>query len=119
MTPGSDEQEYAAQDIPEDEKKIENEIQRKGLNAPRLTPTLINETIVSEAYYVFPGTTLTICCLTLRNGYTVTGESASASPENFDEAIGRRIAKDNARQKIWSLEGYLLRQSLWANRNMK
>lgn len=97
------------------EAEIENEIQAKGLNAPRLSPTMISETIVGEAYYIFPGTTLTICCLTLRNGFTVTGESAAASPENFDEQIGRRIAKDNARNKIWALEGYLLRQSLWAN----
>jgi hypothetical protein len=44
----------------------------------------------------------------------VTGESAAASPENYDEAIGRKIARDNARQKIWSLEGYLLREKLAA-----
>ncbi len=82
------------------------------MNAPRLSPTLIAEQIVSEAYYVFPNTTMTICCLTLRNGYNVIGESAAASPENFDEEIGKRIAKDNARNKIWALEGYLLRSKL-------
>ena len=63
-------------------------------------------------YHVFDGTTLTVCCLTLRNGYTVTGESAAASPENFDEEIGKKIARQNAREKIWALEGYLLRQNL-------
>lgn len=94
------------------EQQIENEIQRKGLNAPRLTPDMIDATIVSEQYHVFPGTTMTVCALTLRNGYLVTGESAAASPENFDQAIGRKIARDNARNKIWSLEGYLLRESL-------
>lgn len=102
-----------------DEDAIEKEIQDKGLNAPRLSPTMINETVVSEAYYVFPGTTLTICCLTLRNGFNVIGESASASPENFDEQIGRQIAKDNARQKIWALEGYLLKQNLWAMKTQR
>lgn len=91
---------------------LEQELQRKGLNAPRLSPTIINEQIVKEDYYVFPGTTMTICCLTLRNGFNVTGESATASSENFDETIGRRIAKDNARLKIWALEGYLLRSKL-------
>ena len=95
-----------------DDNAIEEQIQAKGLNAPRLTPTLINEQIVSEAFYIFPGTTLTICALTLRNGFIVTGESASASPENFDEDIGRTIARDNARNKIWALEGYLLRSKL-------
>lgn len=94
------------------EAEIENEIQAKGLNAPRLTPDLIDAAIVSEQYHVFPGTTMTVCALTLRNGYIVTGESAAASPENFDTAIGRRIARDNARNKIWALEGYLLRQRL-------
>ena len=95
-----------------DEAKIEAEIQTKGLNAPRLNPTMIDNTIVGEAFHVFPGTTLTVCCLTLRNGYQVTGESAAASPENFNQEIGRKIARDNARNKIWALEGYLLRERL-------
>lgn len=97
-----------------DEAKIEAEIQRKGLNAPRLTPDLIDAAIVSEQYHVFPGTTMTVCALSLRNGYIVTGESAAASPENFDKEIGRKIARDNARNKIWALEGYLLREKLAA-----
>ena len=96
------------------ETEIENEIQAKGLNAPRLTPALIDAAIVSEQYHVFPGTTMTVCALTLRNGYIVTGESAAASPDNFDEAIGRKIARENARNKIWALEGYLLREKLAA-----
>ncbi len=95
-----------------DELYLEEEIVRKGLNAPRLTPAMIDAQIVSEQYHVFPGTTMTLCALTLRNGFIVTGESAAASPENFDEAIGRRIARDNARNKIWSLEGYALRNAL-------
>ena len=95
-----------------DEAQIEAEIQAKGLNAPRLSPDMIDATIIFEAYHVFPGTTLTVCALSLRNGYTVTGESAAASPANFDQAIGRKIARDNARNKIWALEGYLLREKL-------
>jgi hypothetical protein len=94
------------------EQQIEKEIQAKGLNAPRLNPQMIDDAIASEQYYVFPGTTLTVCALTLRNGYIVTGESAAASPESFDQAIGRKIARENARNKIWSLEGYLLREFL-------
>lgn len=96
------------------EASIEAEIKSKGLTAPRVTPEQVDAQIVGEAFYVFPGTTLTICALTLRNGFIVTGESASASPENFDEAIGRRIARDNARSKIWALEGYWLRSRLTA-----
>lgn len=97
------------------EKDIESEIQAKGLDAPRITPELVDSVIEGEQYHVFHGTTLTVCCLTLENGYTVTGESAAASPENFDEAIGRKIARQNARDKIWALEGYLLRQRLYEN----
>lgn len=95
-----------------DEQSIEKEINDKGLNAPRLKPDDIDATIVAEQYHVFKGTTLTVACLTLRNGFTVTGESAAASPENFDEEIGRKIARENARNKIWALEGYLLRDRL-------
>jgi hypothetical protein len=95
------------------EASIEAEIQTKGLNAPRLTPAMIDAAIVSEDYHVFPGTTMTVCALKLRNGFVVIGESAAASPENFDEAIGKRIARDNARNRIWALEGYKLRDQLY------
>lgn len=94
------------------EASIEAEIQAKGKTAPRLTPQLIDDTIAGETYHVFPGTTLTMCVLTLRNGFTVTGESAAASPTNFDEEIGKKIARVNAREKIWALEGYLLKERL-------
>lgn len=94
------------------EQAIENELQAKGLNAPRIAPAKIDAVIVGEDYHVFPGTTLTVCCLKLLNGFTVTGESAAASPENFNVEIGRKIARENARAKIWALEGYLLREKL-------
>ena len=55
---------------------------------------------------------LTFCVLVLRNGFTVTGESACASPENFDAEIGRKIARKNAIEKIWPLLGFSLRQKL-------
>lgn len=97
------------------EAEIEKEIQEKGLNAPRLTPAMIDAQIRSEAYHIFIGTTVTVCCLTLQNGYCVIGESAAASPENFNEDIGRKIAFKNARDKIWALEGYLLRHNLAGN----
>lgn len=96
-----------------DEKAIEQEIQDKGLNAPRLTPEDIDAAIVGEDYHVFPGTTVTVCLLKLRNGYSVLGESAAVSLENFDAEIGRKIARENARNKIWQLEGYRLREQLY------
>lgn len=95
-----------------DEQALNQHLVDKGLTAPRITPEHIDSVIASEQYHVFEDTTVTVCLLKLRNGFTVTGESACASPENFDPAVGRAIAKRNARDKIWALEGYLLRESL-------
>lgn len=95
------------------EAQLEQEIQDKGLNAPRLTPAHIDSVIASAQYHVFDGSQLTVCCLTLKNGFTVTGESACASPENFNAQIGKSISHTNARKKIWALEGYLLKERLF------
>lgn len=110
---------------------IEHEIQAKGLNAPRVTPGDLDGNIASEHFFTardgLLGATgtyrpegrsipsldfLTFCVLVLRNGFTVTGESACASPENFDAEIGRRIARQNAVAKVWPLMGYELRTQL-------
>jgi len=77
--------------------------------APRVTPEQVDAAIIGEQYHRFEGTTLTICCLTLANGFAVTGESACVSPENFDAELGMRIAKENAKRKVWDFEGYALR----------
>lgn len=107
-----------------DEATIEEEIVRKGKTAPRLTPQHIDDQIVSErwgrASELFnepnsvPLQCLTVCVVTLRNGFTLVGKSACASPENFDLEIGGKIARDDARKQIWALEGYLLRSKLAA-----
>lgn len=97
-----------------DEKQIEQEIQDKGLTAKRITPEMLDAEITDEQFHLFEGSCLTVCCLTLKNGFTVTGESACASPENFNEEIGQRIAKSNARDKIWPLLGFRLRDELAA-----
>lgn len=94
------------------ENQIEKEIVEKGLTAPRITPDSIVAKIKSVDYHVFEGSCLTVCCLTLQNGFNVTGESACASPENFDAEIGQKIAFENAKNKIWALEGYLLKERL-------
>lgn len=112
---------------------IEQDIQDKGLTAPRITPDDVETNIVSEHYFTasdgVTGATglhkavitdsnpesldlLTFCVLVLRNGFTVTGESACASPENFDAEIGRKIAYQNAVDKIWPLMGYELKSKL-------
>ena len=109
------------------DQSIEAEIQANGKTAPRVTPADIEANIASEHYFtardgrrgalheetyvgrekptpdnsdLLPLDLLTFCVLVLQNGFTVTGESACASPENFDAEIGRRIARENAVQKI-------------------
>ena len=118
--------------------QIEQEIQAKGLTAPRITPDDLAANIVGEHYFtaadgvagaftnaqvaqgrgVYPDEIgqlktelrlLTFCVLVLRNGFTVTGESACASPENFDAEAGRIAARRNAENKIWPLMGYELK----------
>lgn len=109
------------------DQQIEQEIQAKGLTAPRVTPADIEAAIASEHYFTAEDgviwannddelppvlSLLTFCVLVLKNGFTVTGESACASPENFDAKIGRDVARQNAVNKIWPLLGYALKQEL-------
>ncbi|AVJ25453.1 MULTISPECIES: Gp49 family protein [Pseudomonas] len=124
------------------DQAIEQEIQAKGLTAPRVTPADLQANIASEHYFTAVDGVLgayknnddvrvevispdwevprsieslgllTFCVLVLRNGFTVTGESACASPENFDTEVGRKIARDNAVAKVWPLMGYALKQQL-------
>lgn len=94
----------------EHEKKIEKEIQEKGLNAPRLSPAGIDAVIVDKTFTNLPSGKCVVCEITLKNGFTVRGESACVSPENFDQHIGNEIAFKNARDKVWQLEGYLLQE---------
>lgn len=97
-----------------DEQALENTLQAKGLVFPRVTPEQIDSVIVEKQFFR-PTGTLTICVLTLKNGFNVTGESACVDPRNFDEQVGRDIAYRNARDKIWSLEGYHLASKIQEN----
>lgn len=121
------------------DSQIEKEIQAKGLTAPRVTPADVEENIASERYFTAADGVLgayrnggdvhphggspdekeyqalgllTFCVLVLKNGFTVTGESACASPENFDAELGRKIARQNAVAKIWPLIAYELKSKL-------
>ena len=107
------------------DQEIEQQIQAKGKTAPRVTPVDIEANIAAELCFTVGNAAdalgvptsdstrlLTICVLTLRNGFTVTGESACASPENFDAEVGRKIARDNAVAKVWPLMGYELKERL-------
>jgi hypothetical protein len=111
------------------DQSIEQAIQTKGLTAPRITPTDVENQIAGTYFFTaaegvcaserrdvvetpVPLRRLTFCVLILANGFTVTGESACASPENFDRDIGRKIARQNAAAKVWPLLGFRLRDLL-------
>ena len=117
------------------DQTIEQEIQAKGLTAPRITPQDIEANIDRAFYFTAKQGAervamdngshaagephhgqalglLTFCVLVLRNGFTVTGESACVSPENFDAEIGRRVARENAVNKMWPLLGYALKDKM-------
>lgn len=119
------------------DQQIEQEIQAKGLTAPRVKPADLEAEIDGEYYFTAADGVqggyhkqdeltrltgahgelglLTFCVLRLRNGFTVTGESACASPENFDAALGQKIARQKAVEKIWPLLGFRLRDKLAAS----
>jgi hypothetical protein len=96
----------------QNDQAIEQEIQAKGLTAPRLTPDDIDAAIISATFTTLPSGKVMVCELTLRNGFTVRGEAATVSKENFNEEIGQKISHQNARDKVWELEGYLLQERL-------
>ena len=112
------------------DQAIDRAIVSAGANvAPSVTPADIEAAIASEWYINaadgvpeddfhppvpsnHPLRQLTICVLVLKNGFTVTGESACVSPENFNAEIGRRVARENAIDKMWPLLGYALKIKL-------
>lgn len=81
--------------------------------APRVTLESMEGKIASESYTVIDGI-LTLCTIKMQNGFYITGESAPASPENFNAELGRKFARENAVRQLWRLEGYALREKLAA-----
>lgn len=96
--------------------QIEQDIQAKGLTAPRITPADIEANIVHTDVVTFTTHSRQVlrwAVLTTRNGFAVTGKpSCSVSPENDDPEIGARIAIENAKGELWALMGYALKERL-------
>jgi hypothetical protein len=76
----------------------------------RITVADMQAKVKSSTYTRLPDSTTTVCQITLENGYTLVGTSACVDPANFNQAVGEKIAYDNAFEKLWDLEGYLLKQ---------
>lgn len=107
---------------------IEQEAVDVAIPGPRVTPGDIEGDIATEWYFTagdgVEGATggdmdyspelrwITFCVLVLRNGFTVTGESACVRLEDFDADLGCLIARRNAVDKVWPLMGYALKDRL-------
>jgi hypothetical protein len=94
------------------EVATESQLQAHGVSAPRLQPADIDAAIVGKTFTTLPSGKVMVCELTLRNGFTVRGEAAVVSVANFRQDVGERISYENARNKVWELEGYLLQERL-------
>lgn len=77
----------------------------------KVTRTSIEQKI-AKVGYIQVGQKLTLAIVTMKNGYEVVGESACVDPANFDAKLGEQYALENAIEKIWPLEGYLLQEKL-------
>lgn len=94
------------------DNKIENELVALGADAPRLKPESLELKIIEEKYIKL-SERMMICILILENGYEVIGESSCIDPKNFDEGIGKQVSKQNAINKFWPIEGYLLKEKIY------
>lgn len=104
------------------DQQIEQEIQAKGLTAPRITPEHINDLMERVIFNIVvpEGTTSTFAHAYLDGKFHLaTGHSACVSPENFNAEIGQKIALNKAeamaKDKLWELEGYRLYACLHDN----
>ena len=101
------------------DSQMEQDIQKLNLNAPRITPEHIEALVLKCTYhvYVVPDTTTTVAVAFDKNGFSLcTAIMACASPENFNEELGRKYAVEKAErlatEKLWELEGYRLKCAL-------
>lgn len=109
--PIPDEEEFTQ---PTDEKDLMSSTEQVPGAFPKITPDDLTNEIVEVDYHVFPGTTVTVALLKLKNGFSVVGESACADPRNFDPMIGMELAFANGKNKLWPLLGFRLRDQLAA-----
>ena len=93
--------------------------------APRVSLQSMKDNIAGEFFFTAsdalnalqmpalpPTEVLSICILVMKNGFSVIGKSAPASPENFNAELGRKLAYEDAIRQVWPLEGYALRSKL-------
>ncbi len=101
------------------EESLEESWNKEKKDVPSVTEEMVESVILTEQYHVPDGTCHTLCTLTLRNGFTVVGESACVHPDRFNAELGRQYAREKAVDKVWGFEAYLLQQGLFDNEMLK
>lgn len=86
------------------------------MKAPSVSEAEVHAAIRKYEYTVLQDGRTTIALLTLDNGFTVRGESACVSAENFNEAYGAELAAKDAIRKVWMLLGFRLADRLMRSR---
>lgn len=82
---------------------------RKRADFAGITPEMVDDEITKTDFYTFPGSSHTICIITLKNGFTVTGETAAISGASFNKKRAQRIARRRANLKVVQLIAYQLK----------
>lgn len=86
------------------------------LVTPRLSRDYIVSLIKRTQYYHFPGTRVTVCCVTTANGHEFVGDAICDEKRRFDFEKGKGIAFEKVLLNIAASERYLLRQRLYEQR---
>lgn len=79
---------------------------------PTVTVELIENAIQNEHYIRIEDTTVTVCTLIMKNGFSVVSHSACVSLENFDVELGQKIARQKAIDQCWALLGFQLASTI-------
>ena len=90
------------------------------MNTPETIPQRTTVTLADmqakvkkTTYTILPDTTTTVCQLHMENGYVILGTSACVDPAKFNKALGEKYAYEDAINKAWPLEGYLLAEEIF------
>lgn len=78
------------------------------LKAAAVAPRVTEEEIPAEiktVEYNYVGL-MTMCVLTFHNGFKVLGQSACASPENYNKEFGEQFAFRDAKRQIGAFLGF-------------
>ncbi|HEC41832.1 hypothetical protein LCGC14_1347960 [marine sediment metagenome] len=85
----------------------------KPIQIPGNTVTVKDvEGCITAENYIKSGKKMTVCHLTLQDGFEVIGVAGCVDPDNYDIVIGNKIAREKALDKVWQHLGSILQNTL-------